>query len=337
MNHIYLLAFLACSTTQPIMTMVQKQQEIIEEEEFDEDDFYYAIDGGEEEYVIHMIAEGIDINMDGGGLTPLAAAAGAGQKKIVALFLAAKAQVNKQTYCEGFNSKIIRQWALQCAYAVESQEIFDMLLKAGADVDLLDESGKTLLMRAAKYGYKEIVEKLLNAGAQINMKDKKRRSALMHAVKESPAEIHKEITARLSGYGFYAIPDNTDIPALMRKALQSRKDIIDLLLHHGAYIYLIDNQGKTAIDIAREHGNPQFANYIASQRSLKELASSRVAELLYKKEASLDTLPEDLHAIVIEQLPIYRAAKTTVELPAVMRKRVDEQLSEMLQKTRISN
>lgn len=64
----------------------------------------------------------------------------------------------------------------------------DRLTRDGANVNLKDGDGKTVLMWASSYGYKEIVEVLIRGGAKMDLKDKDGWTALIWASSRSETE-----------------------------------------------------------------------------------------------------------------------------------------------------
>ncbi|MEE9354090.1 MAG: ankyrin repeat domain-containing protein [Methylococcaceae bacterium] len=67
-------------------------------------------------------------------------------------------------------------------------EIVQMLLRAGADVNITG-GGSTALMWAAQKGHAEVVRMLLEAGANVNRKDKDVKLALVHAREKGHSDI----------------------------------------------------------------------------------------------------------------------------------------------------
>lgn len=57
-----------------------------------------------------------------------------------------------------------------------------LLLDAGAQIDALDELGRSALMFACEKGYIEIVDTLLKAEAGVNTKDNKSKNPLLYAI-----------------------------------------------------------------------------------------------------------------------------------------------------------
>ena len=58
-----------------------------------------------------------------------------------------------------------------CAVQEAHKEVVSLLLKAGAEVNIQEETGKTALMMAVKKGYFDIASELLRAGADPNIQD----------------------------------------------------------------------------------------------------------------------------------------------------------------------
>lgn len=109
-------------------------------------------------------------------------------------------------------------------------QIVDILLKAGADVNMKDCHGRTALLAAAESSYTtEAIQVLLNAGADVNVQDKKGQTALM------------KLATTYKG-----------------------QPSIQLLLKAGADVALKDKEGKTALRLAEEKGYPENAKLLKS-------------------------------------------------------------------------
>ena len=92
----------------------------------------------------------------------------------------------------------------------------EVLLLAGANVELPDDEGRTALSYAAEAGAKVVVELLINHGACLDGKDEKGRTALSYAAEYSTTA--------------YATPG-----------------LIELLIDRGACLEVEDNTGKTPL------------------------------------------------------------------------------------------
>ena len=60
----------------------------------------------------------------------------------------------------------------------QANDVFDLLVKAKADVNASSNNGQTALMAAASTGNIDQLERLLDEGADLQAKDKKERTAL---------------------------------------------------------------------------------------------------------------------------------------------------------------
>jgi ankyrin repeat protein len=66
-----------------------------------------------------------------------------------------------------------------------AESVVDLLLSRGAQIDAIDDRGRTALMMAAELGHAEIVEMLIGRGADKTVRDKSGKSALDLAADES--------------------------------------------------------------------------------------------------------------------------------------------------------
>ena len=101
----------------------------------------------------------------------------------------------------------------------DHEEILELLLDRGADINQRSSSGWTPLIAAVMRGSSRIVEMLLTRGADINARTEDGRTALIHAVR-------KQSTA-----------------------------VVEILLAHRADVTVRDGYGKTALEIAEEGHN----------------------------------------------------------------------------------
>lgn len=115
-----------------------------------------------------------------------------------------------------------------------------LLLKKGANVNNVDDQGRTAIMLAVQEILErdQIVKLLLEYGADINKKDSKGWTALMHA----------------SNYGDTYITS----PRYYKGGPDIHKesaDIVKLLVQNGANVNVVNDEGKTALIIASERGH----------------------------------------------------------------------------------
>jgi len=132
----------------------------------------------------------------------------------------------------------------------------------------------TLLMLAISCGYKEIAEMLINAGADLNMQDNRGDTALKHAVMYTSKIRATEIAEMLINAGANVnIQDNYGTTALMYAVIYDRAEIVQMLLDAGADINVQNYRGCTALGYLQNNqkNNQEIANLI---RAAEEKAQS---------------------------------------------------------------
>ncbi len=170
-----------------------------------------------------------------------------------------------------------------------------VLLRLGADPNLVDKLGKSALLIAARYGrdqsviallasgadpnatiefnqppplgiaasegYLDIVKRLLEAGANVNSRYQNGKTALMSASFSG----HLKIAGVLLDAGADVNASDTyGHTPLSNAAFQGQSEIVRLLIKHGARIDDKDNEGKDALAIAKERGNTQVIEILTA-------------------------------------------------------------------------
>jgi len=169
--------------------------------------------------------------------------------------------------------------ALMYAALNNNNQVITALVKAGADVNAIN--GNTALMLAAKFNNPDVVATLLKNGADVNARSLGSASggvdgetALTGAATYNPnLEV---ITALIkSGADVNARDSDYGMTALMWAAAENgNPDVITTLLENGADAKITDNEGKMAIDYARN--NRRIVNTNAF-RKLNELSPATTA------------------------------------------------------------
>lgn len=132
-----------------------------------------------------LLAAGADINRSGKIMgSPLYEAAQQGGDAMVQLLLDHGAEVNYRSIQNDWTSLMI-------AVAEKHESTLALLIKAGANVNLPNEKGRTALMFSAWYGSVPITEMLLRSGANPNVipNDERGKTALMAAASKGYKEI----------------------------------------------------------------------------------------------------------------------------------------------------
>jgi ankyrin repeat protein len=123
--------------------------------------------------------------------------------------------------------------------------IVEMLLQSGLiDVNSKDKDGTNALMAAAARGHKKVMERLIAAGANINQQNVDGHSALMFAYNGK-----NQVATLLDKYSDYVKELMNDTSTkLIQEALQTHKEVVEMLIGNGADESLKDNEGHLAID-----------------------------------------------------------------------------------------
>ena len=136
---------------------------------------------------------------------------------------------------------------LEEAEKLEEVEILKSFLDAGCDADIQDDAGRTPLMIASYCGVYYFVKFLLNARCDANLQDREGGTPVTDIVtndRRSSERIQKLWKERFSPVGGHT--------ALMYAVIVSNPNIVCALLQHGCDTKLKNNQGQTALDLARQ-------------------------------------------------------------------------------------
>ena len=214
-----------------------------------------------------LLKGGLDLNAvdDERGQTTLIALAGRSSAAVIKPLLAARADVNIADNDGGT--------ALMYAAHGRNNEVVILLLQAEADVNIADNHGRTALMYAAKACGSMIIVKseleekisimkdLLAAGANLHAVDNDKKTVLMYEVSGCGSE--RASTEFLLAVGTKATinaGDKNGDTALMHTADRSSPQPAQVLLEAGADLDIVNNDGKTVLDIAKAapHGNAPY-------------------------------------------------------------------------------
>ena len=130
-------------------------------------------------------------------------------------------------------------------------------LKAGAEIDQTDETGKTALMYASAFCGPEFIDFFIRNKADINHADNEGMTPLMMAVAQNPRMDTLETLLR---YGAQvATQTKNGMTPLMYSSTNPNNQIAIYLLSQGADITIEDNNHQTALMWAlKPHLNPEL-------------------------------------------------------------------------------
>ncbi|XP_048351059.1 ankyrin repeat and SAM domain-containing protein 3 isoform X2 [Sphaerodactylus townsendi] len=198
----------------------------------------------------HGLGQGhqeLDIPLD------LHTAASIGQHEVVQACIQCGSLDLNQRNCGGWT-------ALMYASYIGHNAIVQMLLEAGANVNMPTPEGQTPLMLASSCGNESVAYLLLQRGAKLEMKDIHGWTALFHCTSAG----HQQMVKFLLDNGANA---NCREPLcgytpLMEAAASGHEIIVQYLLTHGVRVDVRDNTGAIARTLAMQYGYTKIVGLI---------------------------------------------------------------------------
>ena len=152
--------------------------------------------------------------------------------------------------------------ALQYAVKFGSVECFRMLVQAGADIDITEEDGSSLLGMAATYGSDQCLLELLNTGMPVDMVDAFGRTALMNAATENHLTCLQHLLAAGANVNLAGSAGHT---VLMFAAMADDEydgECTRLLIEANADVDKATPRGWTALMYAVDQGNNESLRHL---------------------------------------------------------------------------
>ena len=144
--------------------------------------------------------------------------------------------------------------ALRAAVCREETYMVQVLIDAGADFNILNRDGLSLLHDACEFGVLEIVKILVRAGAGVRVTSDETHTCLHAAAQEGRTEIVRYLVS---------LPDVDNImnqetvecnTALHLAAICRKPDVLQVLIDAGAHIDIQDNAGCSPLHSACDSG-----------------------------------------------------------------------------------
>jgi len=139
------------------------------------------------------------------------------------------------------------------------------------NTDLRDSTGRTALLWAAIEGHENVVELLLRNGADVNRQDNCGVTALSLAARKSSVE---RVSMLLKYGASVSVTDNEGMTALHVASANGNKVTVQLLLEKGASISAKDNMGMTTFHSASSSYNMMSDSAEACKQLLQKASAS---------------------------------------------------------------
>ncbi|XP_067668335.1 ankyrin repeat domain-containing protein 50-like [Haliotis asinina] len=233
---------------------------------------------GQFDVVKHILSlNRVDINCRGYmKRTPVMVAAEQGYKKIVELLVNHGADLSLR---EQSGSNILHN----ACYRGQFDVVKYILSLNRVRINSRGYMKRTPVMVAAEHGYKTVVELLVNHGADLSLREQSGSNILHSACYRGRFDVVKYVlslnTVDINSRGW---KKRTPV---MVAAVQGYKEVVELLVEHGANLSLRDDDSKTIVDLVLQGGHSEGKRWLIS--SNKDTVNRRSSERPKTKSQTL--------------------------------------------------
>ncbi|KAK2161285.1 hypothetical protein LSH36_119g07020 [Paralvinella palmiformis] len=187
-----------------------------------------------------LLEAGCNVNgVDFYGQTPLQYAAGSGHLEIVKLLI----EHGKYTLINGIS-------VLHCAVGNNHREIVEMLLKARARINVCGvKSGRTPLFVAAEVGDLQILNMLISAGARVNIPNDYGMTPLCAVCLQNNSQVAFRLLEAGAGLKVNLADNRGSIP-LHYAARFGNTDVMEALIEKGSELNVINDHFESPLHLA---------------------------------------------------------------------------------------
>lgn len=214
----------------------------------------FAVKSGSREAVEYVLNHGAEVNyLNNLGITPMHLATRKNSETLVRVLLEAGAYVDiEDAYF---------QTPLFDAVQENNAQMIKYLYVNEADVNHKNKDGKTPLMVASFNRHRqEAMCQLLRLGAEVNVVDNSGRSAFMHAINNNNGAM---MDILLKAGAEINIADQDGYTPIMLCAKRGNREGLRVLIARGGDIFAKNDYGQSAYDIARACNNSTCAEILA--------------------------------------------------------------------------
>jgi ankyrin repeat protein len=180
-------------------------------------------------------------------------------------------------------------WAAKNGY----DAIVEKLLKKKVDINQTDSYGNTALLWAAQNNHPKTVKKLIEHQAQINSKDAYKNTPFILAAQNGCLEVLQELlnTNQID----INAPNGFGLNPLFLAVINSKADVLEILLRHNANINFTDQDQNSALIRAAYKGHTEIVEKLLSHQANVEIKNKN-------GDSALIMAAKEGHTRIVEQL-----------------------------------